>query len=255
MDYVRSVDFSAFKGEGYEYRMMYVGESCRVIASHVAAGGAAPPQHIHEVDQLYYVTQGEMQVVLGSEEFDVEPDSVVFIPAGTPHHNFNTGTEHEFHFEVLAPGPNPNYQPWEEVDSTDAGGRHYFVKELSDVETESLPEFDRWMLVNSEDGANNMILYVATVAPGGGKSERHIHTVDQFYYVLDGELNVEVALESYVATRHSLVVLPAGVPHRMWNGSSEPERHIALIAPPPELAPGERPDIAVEFAAATPASN
>ncbi|HEY1275932.1 MAG TPA: cupin domain-containing protein [Thermoleophilaceae bacterium] len=250
MRYLRAVDFNAFKGEGYEYQMMYVGESCRVIASHVAAGGAAPAQHIHEVDQLYYITDGEMNVVLGSERFSAGPDTVVFIPAGTPHHNYNTGTEHEFHFEVLAPGPNPNYQPWREVDSADAGDRPYFVKKLEDVAKESLAECDRWTMVSRADGAENMILYVVTVPPGVGAAQLHVRTVDQFCYVLDGELHVEVALETHVARRHELLVLPAGVPHRMWNAGSEPVRHLGLVAPSREVAPGEREDIPVRFGVA-----
>ena len=61
MRHVRPVDFSAYRAEGYEFQILYSGESCRVIGSHVAPRAAAPPHHYHPVDQLYYVIDGEMQ--------------------------------------------------------------------------------------------------------------------------------------------------------------------------------------------------
>lgn len=253
IQYVRKVDFDSYQGVGYEYQMMFVGESCRVIASHVAAGGAAPPQHIHEVDQLYYVCFGEMHVQLGAEEFVAGPNTLVHIPAGTPHHNWNAGTGHEFHFELLAPGPNPNYQPWEEVDSTDAGGRPYFVKPLDEDRStwDTIePGYDRTVFLRSP----NAMLYLAELAAGGKGPDWHIHRHDQMYYVLEGELTADVALEHDVVPAHHLIVLPAGVPHRVWNASAARERHLVVNTPLLQTKPGERGDLPVTFASAPRAS-
>ena len=108
MQNLRSVDFAAYRREGYEFQHLFNGETAVVIASNVPAGASAPPHHTHPVDQLYYVVSGEMHVQLGSEGFVAGPDTVVFIPAGTPHHNWNEGDVDEFHFEVLAPAPLPS---------------------------------------------------------------------------------------------------------------------------------------------------
>jgi mannose-6-phosphate isomerase-like protein (cupin superfamily) len=245
--YVRTVDFDGYKYEGYECQMLYVGEDCRVIASSVAAGGAAPKQHVHEADQLYFVTHGEMHVQLGAEEFVVGPEMLVFIPAGTPHHNWNEGPENEFHFEVLAPGPDPNTIPWEETESIDAGGRAYFVRPLAGIEIDpQVTFFDRRFLIQRTDGSEHVMLYEAATSPGGGHPELHYHNRNnQFYYVLDGELTVEIALDRAVVPRHSLVVLPAGVPHRVWNDGSVRSRHLSMITPAP--TPGIRGDIPVHF--------
>ena len=35
----------------------------------------------------------------------VEPHNLVIIPAGTPHWNWNEGTEDELHFELIVPTP------------------------------------------------------------------------------------------------------------------------------------------------------
>lgn len=252
IDYVRRVDFDAYERVGYEFQMMYVGESCRVIASHVASGGAAPPQHVHEVDQLYYVCQGEMHVQLGAEQFTAGPNTLVYIPAGTPHHNWNTGAEDEFHFELLAPGPNPNYQPWVEVDSTEAGDRPYFVKPMDERSAWDTihPGYDRTVFLRSDAA----MLYLAELAPGGAGPDMHIHRHDQFYYVLEGELVADIGLDHFTLPPHHLAVLPAGVPHRVWNAGAERERHLVVNTPCKPLPPGERGDIPVEFAAGTRAS-
>src|SRR5437868_14416325 len=130
MRWLRSTDFAAYRRIGYEFQILYSGESCRVIGCSVAAAAAAPPRDVHPVDQLYYVVEGEMHGVLGSEPFVAGLNTLVFIPAGTPHHNWNEGEVDEFHFEVLVPSPYPNQEVMTPTDSTDAGGRPYFVRGL-----------------------------------------------------------------------------------------------------------------------------
>lgn len=248
MKHVRPVDFSSYRGEGYEFQILYNGESCRVIASHVAPRAAAPPHHYHPVDQLYYVVEGEMQLQLGSERLTAGPDTLVYIPAGTPHHNWNEGDIPEFHFEVLAPCPHPDDPVMVPTDSTDAGGRPYFVKPLSEdgYDPQPMPGFAIQKLLQRSDRSENVSLYVGTVGPGGSGPDTHIHPFDQFYYVLDGTLTAEIALERMTAVRHDLVVLPAGVPHKQWNEGATTERHITLIAPEPP--PGVAWDVGVELA-------
>lgn len=249
--YIRPVDFGRFKRVGYEYQHLYVGETCRVIGSSVAAGGAAPTQHTHAVDQLYYVCEGEIHIVMGDEELLAPKDSLVYIPAGTPHHNWNTSDDvHEFHFEVLAPAPFADAPAWELTDSTDAGGRPYFVKTFSEPDGDDpSATFARTTLLQKSDGAQ-MMLYRATLAPGAAGPALHIHPEhDQFYFVLEGELNVQLGLEEFVVPKHHLVVLPANMPHRMWNAGDVPERHLVLIAPAPE--PGVSGDVLVSLGAAS----
>jgi len=85
MNYLRKVDFDAYERRGYEAQYLYNGESAIVIGSNVPVGAAAPPHHIHPVDQLYYVIEGEMQLQLGGDRHVAGADTLVYIPAGTPH--------------------------------------------------------------------------------------------------------------------------------------------------------------------------
>jgi mannose-6-phosphate isomerase-like protein (cupin superfamily) len=208
--------FKRSKGEphlgrdGYRAQFTYNGESAIVVNSTVAAGRSAPPQHLHEhSDQLFYLD--------------------------------------EFHFEVLSPAPLVTQPVATPTDSTDAGGRSPFVRRLDEVGLrEVLPGFSTARLLQRTDGSARMALYVGEVAPNRGGPGTHVHPFDQFYFVLEGELTVEVALHTLRATRHDLVILPAGVPHRQRNEGSVPERHLTLIVPEPP--PGETWDVGVDFA-------
>jgi mannose-6-phosphate isomerase-like protein (cupin superfamily) len=248
MDYQRKVDFDAYERAGYEAQYLYNGESCVVIGSNVPVGAAAPPRHVHPVDQLYYVVMGEMQVRLGTEQFVAGAGSLVYIPAGTPHHNWNEGDVDEFHFEVLAPAPLPSQTVMTPTDETDAGGRPYLVRRLADADVEEpIPGFAMQRLLRRADGSEHMSLYVGSVNPGAGGPGTHVHAFDQFYFVLEGTMTVEVGLERFTADPHTLVVLPAGVPHRQFNEGDETERHLTLLAPEP--LSGEGPwDVGVSLA-------
>jgi mannose-6-phosphate isomerase-like protein (cupin superfamily) len=237
--------------DGYDAQVMFDGETAHVVGSTVRAGKGGPPHHFHQYsDQLYFVLAGEMHVQLGAQKFEVAPQTLVYIPCGTPHHNWNTGEADEFHFEVLSPPAGIRQEILTMTDSTDLGGRRPFIRPLADVEVvQALPGFSVARLLQRSDGSENMALYLGLVEPGSGGPDWHIHRFDQFYYVLDGELTVEVALDKFVAQPGDLVVLPAGVPHRQRNEASERERHLALLLPEPMA--GEEWDIAVEFGART----
>lgn len=67
--------------------------------------------------------------------------------------------------------------------------------------------------------------------------------------MLEGELTIEVALEKHVVGPETLVLLPAGVPHRQYNTGTETERHLAILTPAP--VDGRPMDVGVEFAASS----
>ncbi|MBO0687955.1 MAG: cupin domain-containing protein [Candidatus Dormibacteraeota bacterium] len=79
----------------------------------------------------------------------------------------------------------------------------------------------------------------------------HYHAFDQFYFVLSGALHVQIGLTTSEVGPHHLVVLPAGVPHRQWNEGTEAERHLAILAPLPEhrSSPEQPWDLAVTLEA------
>ncbi|MEU9734770.1 cupin domain-containing protein [Streptomyces sp. NPDC048002] len=250
MDPERAVDtgFPGYKAEFLSHL-----ESALMIASHIEEGGCGPGLHYHRSDQLYYLVEGAMNVRLGDDVHAAEQGSLVYIPAGLPHCNWNEGPGPETHFEMIIPAPPPMAQIAIMVDSPsdvpeeDRTDRKGYVRK---VDGSALAEPMRGLrvqaLADSAHGCDRTIVNYMEVDPGGEGPGTHVHEFDQYYLVLEGQLTVEVSLEKHTVQPGTLVILPAGVPHRQYNAGSTVERHLAVLAPAPE--PGKPWDRGVDFA-------
>lgn len=90
-------------------------------------------------------------------------------------------------------------------------------------------------LLVAENGATHARIRCIKTPPGGGSPEGlHTHAVDQIFYIISGVMNLTVADEDMTAGPGALVVFPAGVPHRNWNGGTEPTVHLAIDVPLPD---------------------
>lgn len=250
MKFVRPFDRSAAVETGYPgYSAQFVSsqESTLIIGSWIASGGCGPSLHYHDSDQSYFLVRGEMTVQLGTEIHQVTAGSFVHIPAGLAHRNWNDSDAEEFHFELIVPTPRPGAPLLHFVDEPAAaplqdGG---YVRTTTDEDftvPDGFPGMGVCALLKNESSVVNAI----RMAPGGEGPDTHIHEFDQYYIVLEGSLEVEVALERHQAPAGSVVLLPAGVPHRQWNEGSGREMHLALLAPAPR--PGAPWDRGVSFA-------
>jgi mannose-6-phosphate isomerase-like protein (cupin superfamily) len=91
------------------------------------------------------------------------------------------------------------------------------------------------VLFDHESGAETCsINCIKTPAGGGSPAGMHTHAVDQIFYILSGTMSVEIEGRTYEAGPGTLIVFPAGVPHRNWNGGSEPTVHLAFNTPLPD---------------------
>ena len=89
-------------------------------------------------------------------------------------------------------------------------------------------------LLDRDSGATSCSVSCTRTPPGGGSpTGSHTHVVDQLFYMLSGAMSLEIAGQPYTAGPGTLVVIPAGVPHRNWNGSGEETVHLAFNAPLP----------------------
>jgi mannose-6-phosphate isomerase-like protein (cupin superfamily) len=94
--------------------------------------------------------------------------------------------------------------------------------------------FSQWLLDHTSGGEHCSINWIRTPAGGGSPAGMHTHVVDQIFYILSGTMSLEIEGTQYEAAPGTLVVFPAGVPHRNWNGSSEPTVHLAFNTPLPD---------------------
>ena len=97
-----------------------------------------------------------------------------------------------------------------------------------------------------------MPVYLAEMAPGAQGPPLHVHEFDQFYFVIEGALEVQIGFDTQVVGPNTLVILPAGVPHKQRNASdAEIERHLTVLVPEPPFPHSEEHpwDVAVELTA------
>ncbi|MGH2948651.1 MAG: cupin domain-containing protein [Solirubrobacteraceae bacterium] len=70
------------------------------------------------------------------------------------------------------------------------------------------------------------------IAPRTLAAPMHVHRhEDEYSYVLEGEVGVQVGDEVRYARPGDLVLKPRGVWHAFWNRSDEPARLLELISP------------------------
>ncbi len=94
--------------------------------------------------------------------------------------------------------------------------------------------FSQWLLDHNSGAQHCSINYIRTPAGGGSPAGMHTHVVDQIFYILSGTMSLEIESQPYEAGPGTLVVFPAGVPHRNWNAGTEPTVHLAFNAPMPD---------------------
>src|SRR5207245_8220397 len=122
-----------------------------------------------------------------------------------------------------------------DVPAEDRTDRRGFVRKVDpETLTEPLPGLRIQPLADPESGSHRTVVNYMEVGPGGAGPKTHVHEFDQYYFVLEGQLTVEVALEKHVVEPGTLVILPAGVPHTQYNEGDVTEKHVSVLAPAPE---------------------
>ncbi|BCF83293.1 hypothetical protein RQCS_28380 [Rhodococcus qingshengii] len=255
MEFIRRFDDDQAFDTGFpNYRAQFLSslESSLFIHSVIGENGCGPGLHYHHSDQLYFLLEGQMNLQLGEDVTVIGADTLVFIPAGLPHRNWNDGPGRERHFEMIIPRPGPGAPLAYPVDSaddvpTDRRARQQgYIRSLDRQSAlEPMPGFLLQPLADPGSGSVHAVVNYAEISAGSAGPGMHIHPFDQFYAVLDGELTVEVALQKHTVGPGSLVVLPAGVPHRQFNEGSVTERHLMVLTPAP--LPGTPWDEGVDF--------
>jgi mannose-6-phosphate isomerase-like protein (cupin superfamily) len=240
MHHVRPVDFRAFPPTAFHSQRLADAssglDSCICICTRVPPGtGTTSGLHTHPVAQLYYVLTGTMQARVADHTYVVEPETLVIIPAGTPHWNWNEGTEDEVHFELIVPPPAPA-EPLVMALAAQPAGASLSIEPIRRLDHQRFDpdRFSQVVLADRSSGLESLSLGVFRVPPGGHGPGLHMHRFDQIYYIYRGVMDLEVGFERYMVGPHTLVTIPAGMPHRNWNSGREAEYHLNLRVPEPQ---------------------
>ena len=111
MEYVRKVDF----GPVNEYFVQTLfdhtsgAKTCRINCIKTPAGGGSPSgMHVHNFDQILYILKGTMDIEIGDKQYNCGPGSLVILPTGVRHRQWNGGGEMAIHLAFQVPLPDPN---------------------------------------------------------------------------------------------------------------------------------------------------
>ncbi len=89
----------------------------------------------------------------------------------------------------------------------------------------------RFMIDGVQSGGN-FALVEHPIGPRVLAAPMHTHRhEDEYTYVLEGEIGVQIGEEVLVGRQGDLIFKPRGVPHAFWNASDEPARALEIISP------------------------
>jgi quercetin dioxygenase-like cupin family protein len=99
------------------------------------------------------------------------------------------------------------------------------------MDAQTITVSDKQILLRAEqtDGATAVI--ESTVPPRAPGPPWHKHDFHEAFYVLDGELTIQVGDELHVATQGELAIAPRGIPHTLANESEAPTRFLIICSP------------------------
>jgi len=223
------------------------------------ARGTGANAHTHPNEQFNYIVQGTMTGKIAGEKVFAPRGTVLHTPGGVVHTGLAC-PEEDLVFLALKDtrhgitGPSvdgkyegPNYLPGfgtrsgERVKSTaeliaksgrdPEGEQTRYVYDFARLEdrpgrANSAAVTPR-VIPAASDAKGGLLtgekLHVAVLRyPRGGKARPQSHPNEQFTFVVEGALRVEIAGEELVVGRHCIVHIPPGVPHRlMADGGGE----------------------------------
>ncbi len=106
-------NFVNYKNSGFWFypmidRASMGSESIRLNTLKMENKVGSPDWHIHAFAQMYLIQEGEMTIDIGRARYVAGPNTLVLLPAGVVHRNFNNSGHIEKHVALLVPEPDKN---------------------------------------------------------------------------------------------------------------------------------------------------
>jgi mannose-6-phosphate isomerase-like protein (cupin superfamily) len=248
MAYIRRISEADAVDAGYpDYQVVMAAspESTTVLAGFLGNGGH-PPLHTHDVDLFFAVLEGGTTLRLGHESHQAKAGEVIYIPAGLPHGSDNRSGAAERHLEILIPAIRPGtafLRPVRSAEEAELPSAAPHVANSDGPPSEVTGHETRWVLTDESTGGR--AARMTAVERSGPEDPGTLATWDddRLVVVTQGKLNAEIAARPATVPAQAVMVIPAGMPHRIWNSSSTPVRYLDADIPAPaayaKLAPAQ----------------
>ena len=102
--------------------------------------------------------------------------------------------------------------------------------------SDPMPDGDRWrglsrsVLVGPAQGAVHTELAIGSLAPGGWLA-RHVHSFEEAFYVLAGEVAMEIDGTAHRLAKGDYCLFPVGIRHAFANAADKPLRFLSVNSP------------------------
>jgi len=221
---------------GYQIVIAASPESVTVLAGFLGNGGH-PPLHTHDVDLFFVVLEGNTTLRLGRESHHAQAGEVIYIPKGFPHGSDNQSGAPERHLEILVPAVPPGtpfLRPVQSADEVQAPAATPHVNSSSGPPSEVSGHENRWAITAGPTGSRAARLTAVERTGPEGPGAVVSQDDDRLIVVTQGKLTAEVSAPPHAVQGEAVIVIPAGVPHRIWNASCMPVRYLDADVPAPE---------------------
>jgi mannose-6-phosphate isomerase-like protein (cupin superfamily) len=179
--------------------------------------GTSPVLSDPDSDEVFYVLDGNCKVVIGEDEYEVGPETGVYLRPGQTLRVENNRSEVVRFISSQSPA--------EPVKSSELPP----IVKLSD--RRALPTADRWyrVLVDDEIGSEQVTQFVGSIPPG--RAPDHFHEYEEVLFILRGEGRMWAGETNTPIGPGSCIYLPRRQVHCVENTGSGELRLLGVFYP------------------------
>ena len=187
--------------------------------------GTSPVLRNHACDEVFYLLDGNCTVVIGDDEYELGPETGVYLRPGQTLRVKNSGADLVRFISSQCPEETDD---GEGLDQTVTSDLPPIVK-LSD--RRALPTADRWyrVLVDDEIGSEQVTQFVGSIPPG--RAPDHFHEYEEVLFILRGEGRMWAGETNTFIGPGSCIYLPRGQVHCVENTGAGELRLLGVFYP------------------------
>jgi len=189
--------------------------------------GTSPSLSNRESDEVLYVLKGNCIVVIDNHEYELGPETGVYLRPGQTLHVENSGGDVVRFVSSQCPEETSDVELITQV--TKSGSVVPPIVKLSD--RRALPTADRWyrVLVDDEIGSEQVTQFVGSIPPG--RAPDHFHEYEEVLFILRGEGRMWAGETNTPIGPGSCIYLPRGQVHCVENTGTGELRLLGVFYP------------------------
>ena len=123
--YSANIEKETVENEDYR-RVLFTGEKMQLVVMSLKPGEEIPLERHDDIDQFIRIEEGEAFVKIGEDEFSLEDDDVVIVPAGNKHYVKNTSQDKDLKlYSIYATPEHPPNTVHKTKEEADAAEHHH----------------------------------------------------------------------------------------------------------------------------------